>query len=97
MSRKHKHRKHRNKHECCSGGNQHKCGGNCHCNRVDRVEITTEAELWALVNLISNQGKKRVNKQLQREENLAKAMLEDVVPTDTETPVNPLTPIESAI
>src|ERR1035437_2987022 len=86
MSRKHKHRKHK----CWKGGNQHQCGGNCQCNKVASAEITTEIELWALINLITNQGRKREIQQLITDDELSNAMLADVqneVPTNTENPV----------
>ena len=84
--------KHRNKgKKCCSGQKQHQCGGNCKCDadRVDKVEISTEAEMWALINLITRAGEAREKKQTSAEVHLANSMLADVeseLPTvETET------------
>ena len=98
MSRKHKHRKHKG---CCNGGNQHQCGGNCQCHPgVERVEITTEKEMWALINFITENGKKRENRIEQNEKRLSDALLADVVkdvPTNTEAPVALLTEGEKVV
>jgi len=91
MSRKHKHRKHKG---CCGGGNQHQCGEKCQCNTVERVEISTEAELHALLNLIMRSGKEREERQLQKDVDLANAMLADVendIPTNIDAQATPLT------
>jgi hypothetical protein len=73
--RKHKH--HKNK--CCNSGSQHQCSGNCQCkkNTVDVVEITTQAELYALINLIMKNGKDRESRQFQEEMDLADDMKAD--------------------
>ena len=95
MSRKHKHRKHKG---CCSGTEQHKCGGNCQCNDgVQRVEITTEKELWALINFITQNGKEREKRIEKKDKQLADAMKADVESEVSVEPSAALTPIESAI
>ena len=86
MSRKHKHRKHK----CCNGGNQHQCGENCQCGKVEKIEISTREELQALINLIIRNGKEREARQNQKDVELANAMLADVeseVITEDETPL----------
>ena len=78
MSKKHKHRKHK----CCNGGNEHHCGENCQCSETTKkVEINTEAELYALLNLIVKNGEERSKREQKSEDNLANAMLEDVMDT----------------
>jgi hypothetical protein len=94
MSRKHKHRKHKG---CCSGQNQHQCGKNCQCNEVDRVEISTEAELHALLNLIMKHGKEREERQLKKDIDLANAMLADVESDVSTNPVALLTNGETKV